>query len=337
MTKGRWTLPLVAALLIAVGSGIGFAIPSLSGPTGIVSVPTAAVAPTNSLQLALSYQALDVARDSLGSAIGAKGSDVGKVLWDQGIRSADQPTGPAVPFPAALAQAPSNSMPPTVAQALPDKFDQSLWDLQALAGITNQAELGLAYSHVRGGKDPVKLGGHIWSVFGKYQLTKEPQETASLAIGGGLQSWRDALTVSTTSASIDVSTRNAYIVATKDFTPLKGESWEWSSGGGSRMLGSLGLLYLSSDAGLARGESLTKPFVGLEFVGAGGTTLGLEYRWKDDDVDSKAVFSAVLRHAFSPEITAEVGTTNASPIGFGLNDQDFFVRLGYSIPMKGLR
>lgn len=43
----------------------------------------------------------------------------------------------------------------------------------------------------------------------------------------------------------------------------------------------------------------------------------------------------MLRHAFSPKVTVELGTTNASPVGTGLHDQDVFVRVGYTFPMKG--
>jgi len=132
----------------------------------------------------------------------------------------------------------------------------------------------------------------------------------------------------------DVKVRNAYIVATRDFTPMRGETWEWSSGAGTRMLGSAGLLYLNCDPDLGKSFSLTRPFVGLEFVGAGGTVLGLEYRWKDSTLDQKAVFSAVLRHYFSAEAVAELGTTNASVVGTGLDDQDVFVRIAYTIPIK---
>ncbi len=100
------------------------------------------------------------------------------------------------------------------------------------------------------------------------------------------------------------------------------------------MLGSVGIMYINLDPDVGDSESLTRPFVNLEFTGEGGTTLGLEYRWKDDDMDCKAVFSAVLRHPLSEETTVEVGTTNASPTGLGLDDQDWFVRIGMDLPMQ---
>jgi hypothetical protein len=301
MNKRLLTLPVLAALLLAAGSGVGFAIPSLGGPTGIVSVPTAAVAPANALQAALSYQTFKM--EQIQSAAMYQ---VGQA-WQMYSTSG--------------------------------KEDFTVWSLQALTGITDKAELWAAYSSVRDTED-----SHLWGIGGKILLTKEPEEAAALAVGASYQKWANAVIVpvvtlydSTASVSLapsDVDVTKLYLVATKDFTPMKGEKWEWGPGAGTRMLGSLGLMYLKADPDVGESNSLTRPFLGFEFVGAGGTTLGLEYRWKDSDLDAKAIFSAVLRHRFSPEVTAEVGTTNASPIGNGLDDQEVFVRVGYSFPMK---
>jgi hypothetical protein len=279
MRKSWWTLPLLAAFAVAAASGSGFAMPSLGGPTGIVTVPTAAVAPTGELQVALSYHSLE------------------------------------------MYSTPSE--------------DFTVWSLQALAGITDQAELWAAYSAVRNEQD-----SHIWGIGGKVQFANEPQDSAALAVGASYEKWADGMiyrAAESPTAPVwtgDIKLFKAYIVATKDLTPMTGEAWEWSSGAGTRILGSLGLMYMKADPDEGSSESATRPFLGLEFVGASGTTLGLEYRWKDNTVDQDAVFSAVLRHPFSEAMTAEVGTTNAGPGGFGLDDQDFFVRLGYTIPLE---
>ena len=58
----------------------------------------------------------------------------------------------------------------------------------------------------------------------------------------------------------------------------------------------------------------------------------LEYRTKDNDLDAKAVFSAVLRRPAGRGLHWEFGTTNASPLGLGLEDQEVFLRLGYDYP-----
>ena len=271
MTKTFWTLPLVVALLVVAG-GAAYAIPSLGGPTGIVSVPTAAVAPNGQLQTALTYQS-------------------------QEMYSADV----------------------------------DLWQLQALAGVSDEAELWAAYVLADQEGPTASETANMWAFGGKVQLASEPEDDASLAVGASLEKWSDLLTPM---GMGDVDVWKAYVVATKDFTPMASESWEWSAQSETRMLGSVGILYTSVDPDGGESESLTRPFVGFEFIGAGGTVLGLEYRWKDDDVDEKAVFSAVLTHAVSPEFEVQVGTTNAGPSGIGLDDQDIFVRVGYIVPMN---
>jgi hypothetical protein len=272
MRKNLWTLPLLAAFVIAVSGGVAFAIPSLGGPTGIVSCPNALVAPLGQLQTALTYQS-------------------------QEFYTADV----------------------------------DYWALNVLTGVSEEAELWAAYAIADQETPTESETANMWAIGGKYQLAGEPEEQAALAIGGSWETWSD---LALAGAPDDVDVFKAYIVATKDFTPM-GEAWEWSDGG-TRMLGSLGLMYINIDADSgAIDDSLTKPFVGLEFAGAGGTTFGLEYRWKDSDIDMKAVFSAVLGHAFSPAVEAEIGTTNSGPSGIGLDDQDFFVRIGYNFPMGG--
>jgi len=211
--------------------------------------------------------------------------------------------------------------------------DVDYWALNVSIGVANEAELWGAYALADQETPTVSETAHMWAIGGKYQLTREPEDAACLAVGASLEKWSDL--ISGDGSLDDVDIVKAYVVATKDFTPLAGEAWEWSSGAGTRMLGSAGLLYIDVDPGAGESESLTRPFVGMEFIGAGGTTLGLEYRWKDDDLDQKAVFSAVLRHRLSPKVEVEVGTTNAGPAGLGMDGQDIFLRLGYTIPLGG--
>lgn len=294
MNKRLWALPVLAALLLAAGGGVGFAMPSLGGPTGIVSVPTAEIAPPNTLQTALSYQAFKV-----------------KEIEAAGM----------------------------YAPATTRNEDFTAWSLQGLAGITDMAELWAAYTAVRNEND-----SHVWGIGGKFAFTKEPEDTAALAIGASYQEWVDGLEIATTSMyggvpetiTTDAKVLKAYLVATKDFTPMKSEKWEWGPGAGTRMLGTVGLLYLRADPGVGEAETLTRPFIGFEFLGAGGTSIGLEYRWQDDNLDEKAVFSAAVQHRFSDQVSVEIGTTNADSLGIGTGDQDFFARVGYSFKMKGV-
>jgi hypothetical protein len=285
MKRSLWTLTLLAAFAIAVSGGAAHAIPSLAGPTGIVSTPNALVAPPDKLQTALIYQQQEVSA---------------------GMYSVD--------------------------------IDQ--WQLNVLTGVGEEAELWAAYALADQESPTVSDNANMWALGGKWQLAAEPEDQASLAVGGSWESWSDSALAGMASmydagAGVDdMQVLKAYIVATKDFTPQSGSSWEWSDGS-MQMLGSVGLMYMKVDPDGNSSESLTKPFVGLEFVGADGTTFGLEYRWKDSDIDMDAVFSAMLRHAFSPEVEAEIGITNAGPSGIGLDDSNFYFSLGYNIPLGG--
>jgi len=284
MKKTLWTLPLLTALLMVVASGAAYAIPSLGGPTGIVSVPNALVAPVGQLQTALTYQSQEYVSEMYGGNI-----------------------------------------------------DATYWALNLLTGVSDEAELWAAYALADQDMPTESETANMWAIGGKYQIAREPEDQAALAIGGSWESWSDsALAGGDGMYGVgDFDVFKAYIVATKDLTPMAGESWEWTDGG-TRMLGSLGLMYLKVDPDGASSMSLARPFVGIEFAGVGGTTLGIEYRWKDTDIDMKSVFSAVLRHRFSPAVEAEIGTTNAGPSGIGLDDQDFFLRVGYTLPIGGV-
>jgi hypothetical protein len=210
--------------------------------------------------------------------------------------------------------------------ATPEDF--TVWTLQALTGVSSEAELWAAYTSVQNTED-----FHAWGLGGKLQVAGDDAPGSPMvAVGAGYASWQDMMSsVGMYSSSCDADVWNAYIVATMDLTPDSGESWEWSSGGGTQVLGSAGVMYINMDPDVGDGDSLTRPFVGVEFIGPEGTCLGMEYRWPDDNLDCKAVFSAVLTHPLSPALTGQIGTTNAGPGGLGLDDQDFFIRLGYDI------
>ena len=298
MRNRLFTFVMMVALVVGVSVAC-VAMPSLGGPTGVVTVPTADAAPVGEFQLALSYQSVDATS-----------------LWGDML---------GLPVPE-------------------DLEDISLRSLQVLTGVSEEAELWAAFSDV---SNRDEASG--WAIGGKYLLVKNAEESASLAVGGSWEDWSVELaermwqtgsiydpplvTITMPAQDVDLKVTRAYLVATKDFTPMGAEDWEWGGGAGTRMLGSLGVMYVNIDPDGGDDASLTEPFVALQFVDAGGTSLGLEYRWDDDELDVDAVFSAVLSYPFSPEWTVEVGTTNASPGGLGLEDQDFFVRVGYCVPM----
>jgi hypothetical protein len=288
MSKRVWLLPALAILLVAVGGSAAFAVPSLGGPSGIVSVPNALVAPTGQAAVAASWQSMEM-------------------------------------------------------YELTNSEDFSTWSLQVLGGVAEGAELWAAYSNANDILDTT-----TWGVGGKFQFAREPDSPVTLAVGGGYRSGSGDTRIGEAldmyvDVDADATMWNAYLAASKDFTPT-GMSTEWASG--TRIVGTAGLLWASVDLDetfsseegsekFSSDETLLEPFVAVEFLGTEGTTLGLEYRWKDSDIDQKAVFSAVLRQCFPNGFFGEIGTTNADQFGFGLENQNFFARAGYVFTFGG--
>lgn len=315
MSRKLWVLPVLVAVLLALGSGASFAMPSLGGPTGLVSVPNALVAPRGELQVAVGYQKVTEGLVlSSGSAYGVD-ADLARKL------KVAQAGGTGIEF----------------------NEDFSVWGLQVLSGVADGAELWAAYQHANS-----DIADKIWGIGGKFQFLREPKDQAYVAIFASYQKadGGSALLLSggmyTEPELFDVNLSDKVttvgLVATKDLTPTGVAGSEWSSG--AKLFGSAGVMYKRSRSSLtvngseaSGSDSLTRPFLGAEFVTTDGTELGLEYRWKDSDLDAKAVWSAVLRHNFPKGFAAELGTTNADPLGFGTNDQNFFVRVGYSFPV----
>jgi len=280
MSKRLWVFLVLAAAALVLSGGAVMAMPSLGGPTGIVSVPNALVAPMGDVQLALSYQKV--------------------------TESVSVPTGPAA------AQATSDV----------ESEDYHVWGLQALTGVSDGAELWASY-----GNASSDFVDNIWGIGGKVQLLREPKDQATVAVFASYQAASFQMYDSSDDQNGHVTKLG--LVATKDLTPTGVSGSQWASGG--KLLGSAGLLYMKT-GGDFEGESLTRPFLGLEYATPDGTSIGAEYRWKDSDLDAKAVWSLALRHNFPKGFSAEIGTTNADPIGFGTDDQNIFVRIGYTFP-----
>ena len=136
--KTLWTLPLLAAFLV-VASGAAYAIPSLGGPTGIVSVPNALVAPVGQLQTALTYQSQEYVSEMYGGEV-----------------------------------------------------DATYWALNLLTGVSEEAELWAAYAIVDQDSPTESETANMWGVGGKYQLAREPEDQAALAIGASWEVWSDS-------------------------------------------------------------------------------------------------------------------------------------------------
>ncbi len=271
MNKRVWILASMAVLLVALATSAQ-AMPSLAGPTGIVTVPNAAIAPTNDLQVALSYQPFEMYAAHSAAA----------------------------------------------------------WSLQALRGVSDEAELWVAYSRVQDGAD-----SDAWQLGGKYQVPGDWPADVQVAVGGSVGRWIDAFSIpwvlSTGMYTTDVDINKLYVVASRSLTKAA-PGWTEDSRP-TQMIASVGLLYISVDPDRGGHETTARPFVGLEIV-QGDSHWGIEYRAKDNDLDDKGVFSAMLRRPAGRDMYMEVGTSNASPIGLGLSDQDFYVRLGYDYPLE---
>jgi len=281
MRMRSWMLPLLGAAFLAASSTVACAIPSLAGPTGIVMVPTAEVAPTTQWQTAVSYRSVEVTE-----------------MYEA---------------------------------------DASLWGLQILKGVADDAELYARYIRSTNGEDT-----NIWEIGGKYQISERVFQgrgflaDTDIALGASLGRWVDAFGMyeMTGSYAPDVDTFKLYAVATKQVYPLGTTvDWEWGTPTGTVVIGTAGLLYQSIDPDVGGSETSLRPFVGVEIIGAGDLTLGLEYRAKDSNIEEEALYSAVLRRQFGPRTAVELGTTNASPIGLGREEQAFFLRLGYDLPL----
>lgn len=296
MSNRLWTLPLVVALLIAAAGG-AHAIPSLGGPTGIVSLPNADIAPMDELQAAVTYQAFQAAGMYLAESMDMYGAS-------------------------------------TAAN------DAVVWVLQAARGVSEEAELWAAYSRVHNGSD-----SDIWQLGGKVRLEGVAQGNTQVAVGGSIGRWANAFGLpwadsvgmygSTPAPAVsDLDVFKGYIVATQGLTPIAG--WQGAAGGAGRSLirGSAGFFYLYADSDAAGKDTLLRPFLGVE-IDRGLQTLAFEWRWKDADMEHKDVFSAMLRTPLGQGTWLEIGTTNASPIGLGLADQDVFVRIGHQVPIGG--
>jgi hypothetical protein len=219
----------------------------------------------------------------------------------------------------------------------------SLWTLNALKGVSSDAELWIAYTRATNGEDT-----NVWEYGGKYRLTGRvlPNLTGffadmDISIGGSLGRYPDAVvgdalsmyTAEMVPVLTDIETRRFYVVATKQIIPFQLGEWDWEAPPSTRVIGTVGLMYLRVEADQGSSDKLYRPFFGVEVIGQKNLALALEYRVKDSDLEEKALFSAMIRYPIDTSTDLEVGITNASPIGLGQGDQDLFVRLGYKFPV----
>jgi len=184
--------------------------------------------------------------------------------------------------------------------------ETKMYPVRINAGVAENLEFSANYTFLN---DEDNALTHIWSVGAKFALLTEAEDGVGLALsgsGGKLQA---------EDGDNDVSLRRATLALTKSFPVDDSITAKVTAGAAYLKIGNW------------FDDSYIKPYLGLELVGAKGANLGLEYRWKDSNIDQKAVFSAVVRLPLMPEaenspLWLEVGSTNGSIVGF--DDQDFF-------------
>jgi hypothetical protein len=172
--------------------------------------------------------------------------------------------------------------------------DMKIWPARVNAGIADKLELSGSYTKYD--TDPDFLN-YQWSAGLKYAVLQEPTDQLGLAIGGSY-----GKVVSEFEGSLPIT--RAYLALSKEFDVVKDPE--------NAIKGrfTAGWAYIKFGSPVDR--NISKPFAALEFTGDTGATLGLEYRWKDSEMEDDAVFSAVARAPITPDKAwwAEIGTTN---------------------------
>jgi hypothetical protein len=187
-------------------------------------------------------------------------------------------------------------------------------------GVTDRLELSAAYAKANGDLWDYIPVNNFWDIGIKYAFMSEPKNNFGLAVGGSYGKvnvdYYDSANVS-----------KAYAVISKNLGKSLGDSKTIN------LKAHAGLLWAKVDQDYFDNGTLTRPFVGLEVCGKNKSDLALEYRWKDNQIDDKAVFSAVLRYPLGVDLQQpfwlEVGTTNGGLIGYGAQDSKLFVGVAY--------
>jgi len=227
--------------------------------------------------------------------------------------------------------------------------DTRIWPMRATLGVGENAEVWFGYTRISANEEAageevegfgispmMRTGGIViigggdsggtgidraWNVGGKYLLPSKSESGVKLAVGGSTGKLENG-------EDLELST--AFFVASQKISlkpgrlPLETKAH-------------LGLLW--AKVGSPIDNTTLEPFAGLEFIEKKGASLGLEYRLKDNDLDEKAPFSAVVRYPLGGverPVMLEVGFTNAAVAGLGGADSRVFVGLGYRLgTMKG--
>jgi hypothetical protein len=173
--------------------------------------------------------------------------------------------------------------------------DINIWPGRINAGVADKVELSAAYTLFD--IDDNSAPHYQWTAGAKFALLQEPADELGLAIGGSYGK--------IVGDDDEIAVTRAYLALSKDFdvvkdseNPVKGKF-------------TAGWAYIKFDD--PADFTISKPYAALEFIGETGATLGLEYRCKDSDVETEAIFSAVARVPVTEDKAwwVEIGTTNS--------------------------
>jgi hypothetical protein len=175
--------------------------------------------------------------------------------------------------------------------------DSDLHVFRVAHGMSDTAELYGAWASVSD-----HLVDTAYALGGKFILPQTYGTKGKWALGGDWQKATD---------DVDVRVLRAYL--TGSFEIPKGRLHA-------------GLMYIDRDWKDHGTESAIRPFLGAELFTPDGATLAGEVRFRDSDIDDKAVFSVVYRHSFpNSNWAGEIGFTNGAALGLGADDTDFFI------------
>lgn len=178
-------------------------------------------------------------------------------------------------------------------------FDDSFLNVRGVFGLTPQLEGGVAA--ILGDNSGVALNA-------KYQFGAKPAGFT----------WAFGATV--IAADEPGDGWQAYIVGTQPLA-LGGTA-------GSQLYGTVGLNFTSLDH-----ASAVRPFLGAQWLLAPRYEIGGELMFGSGDLD-ESISSLYLRHTFNPQLSGQIGFTNAN--GFiGRHDHDLFLGVAYTFKSGG--
>jgi hypothetical protein len=189
--------------------------------------------------------------------------------------------------------------------------EEQVWPMRVLAGVSDSAELGIAYTRLKDG-----VNDHFTGIGAKVALMKAETADFGLAFGGSY--------VNGTGDNI----LDLYAVASKEIATAAPEAYMVAAPR-ARLRGHLGLMFTRVSNG--RDDDELKPFVGFDVTTPDGAALVAEYKWSKFGADQAA---AAIRYPVSPAMTVQAGAARAGSV-LGQDDYRFTVGLSYAFATAG--